>query len=196
MISTKTDVISPMTSKPSNIILNTGRLIIREHQLDDIAAVEAYSTQEKFWQYLQVGELTAGAGKAYIERVIAEQALRPRTEFNLALTHKNEGGVLGNIRFGVTDLENGEGIIGYALAPEHWGKGYASEAVKAIIDFAFSTILMHRLYALVDIENKGSINVLEKCGFTYEGTLRENKISKGTRRSTHIYSLLAHEVSG
>ncbi len=178
-----------------SIKLQTERMSIREHRVGDIAAVEAYSTQEKFWRYLQVGELGEGSGKAYVERVIAEQSMRPRSEFNLALTMKANEQIVGNVRLGITDLENSEAILGYAVAPEYWGQGDASEAVKAITDFAFNTLFMHRVYAVVDIENAASINVLQKCRFIHEGTLRENKISQGVRRSSHIYSLLTDEYS-
>lgn len=182
--------------KGMSIALKTERMIIREHRLGDIAAVEAYSTQEKFWRYLQVGELGKDSGRIYVERVIAEQSMRPRSEFNLALTMKANEQIVGNVRLGITDLENSEAILGYALAPEYWGQGYASEAVKAITDFAFKTLLMHRVYAMVDTENTASINVLQKYKFALEGTLRENKLSQGVRRNSHIYSLLANEYSG
>ena len=196
MRSIKTDVIErAKRRKGMGITLKTERMIIREHRADDIAAVEAYSTQEKFWRYLQVGELGEGSGRAYVERVIAEQSIRPRSEFNLALTLKAHEKIVGNVRLGITDLENGEGILGYAVVPEYWGQGYASEAVKAITDFAFNTLFMHRVYAVVDIENLASISVLQKCRFIQEGTLRENKISQGVRRSSHIYSLLTDEYS-
>ncbi|UTW56675.1 GNAT family N-acetyltransferase [Kordiimonas sp. SCSIO 12610] len=185
-----------MATKPSHIKLETKRLIIREHSFDDIDAVEAYSTQEKFWRYLQVGELKEGAGRSYIERVVAEQSARPRTEFNLALVLKDTGQVIGNVRLGVTDLDHGECILGYALAVDQWGHGYASEGVRGILDFAFNTLMMHRVYAMVDSENTASIHVLEKAGFTREGLLRENKRvgnTENTRTSSYVYGLLAHE---
>ena len=61
-----------------------------------------------------------------------------------------------------------EVAIGYRLARSAWGKGYASEAARAVCDFAFNTLCMQRLIALIDPSNIASIRVAEKIGMHYE----------------------------
>ncbi|MED1203488.1 GNAT family N-acetyltransferase [Heyndrickxia acidicola] len=65
-------------------------------------------------------------------------------------------------------------MIGYSLSKEHNGKGYATEAVKLVIDYAFTTLQLHRIEAGVMPHNIGSIRVLEKAGFEKEGISRSN----------------------
>jgi RimJ/RimL family protein N-acetyltransferase len=62
--------------------------------------------------------------------------------------------------------------IGYVLARSEWGKGYMTEAVRAVIDRAFSLPEVYRVWATCDVENVGSARVMEKAGMTKEGTLR------------------------
>ncbi len=58
--------------------------------------------------------------------------------------------------------------IGYRLARSHWGRGYATEAARAVRDYAFQTLNVQRLIALIDPENTASIRVAEKLGMVYE----------------------------
>jgi len=62
--------------------------------------------------------------------------------------------------------------VGFVLARKYWGKGYTTEALRLLIDAAFSTPHIDRVHAFCDVENKGSARVLEKAGMTVEGTLR------------------------
>lgn len=59
--------------------------------------------------------------------------------------------------------------IGYSLLPEYWGKGYATELVKGLLDYAFNTLNLDAVCARTIIDNYRSANVLEKTGFTYLG---------------------------
>jgi RimJ/RimL family protein N-acetyltransferase len=61
---------------------------------------------------------------------------------------------------------------GYCLARDAWGSGVASEALRAVVEYAFTSPAIQRVDALCDTENTRSMRVLEKCGFTREGTLR------------------------
>jgi RimJ/RimL family protein N-acetyltransferase len=62
--------------------------------------------------------------------------------------------------------------IGYALVPEYWSKGYALEAVSAVIDYAIRILHLKRLAAIVNADNQGSIRLLEKTGFRFERMIR------------------------
>jgi RimJ/RimL family protein N-acetyltransferase len=62
--------------------------------------------------------------------------------------------------------------VGYLLDRRHWGNGYATEAARAIVEWAFSTPSIHRVWATCDTENVASARVLEKAGLQREGTLR------------------------
>ena len=84
--------------------------------------------------------------------------------------------------------------IGYRLyQPENWGKGYTTEAVSLFVPFLFETRSIDRVQAMILSDNVGSRRVLEKCGFTLEGTLRQAVFHRGRNRDALIYSILRNE---
>ena len=62
--------------------------------------------------------------------------------------------------------------LGYGLARQHWGHGYATEAVQAVVRWALSQEQFYRVWATCDVENLASARVLEKAGMQREGILR------------------------
>lgn len=88
-------------------------------------------------------------------------------------------------------FERGE--VGYALAKAYWGKGYASEALQAILNHAFSTIGFNRIEAHHSIENPASGRVMEKCGMQKEGLLRQYYRSNAGFQDALIYSILKRD---
>ncbi len=81
--------------------------------------------------------------------------------------------------------------IGYALLPSERGKGYCTEAAQLMVDYLFLSMDVGRIQATTSIRNKGSQRVLEKVGFTREGTIR--KTARGERRDAYLYSILREE---
>jgi ribosomal-protein-alanine N-acetyltransferase len=71
------------------------------------------------------------------------------------------------------DKENRRAEIGYGLLKEFWGKGFASSIAFCITNYGFSELKLHRIFGLVDIDNKASIRVLEKNGYLSEGIMRD-----------------------
>ena len=82
------------------------------------------------------------------------------------------------------------GELGYYIARERWGRGYATRAAQEICRYVFENTDIVRIYAEPFADNAASCRVLEKAGFTLEGTLRANAIKSGRIRDTRMYSLL------
>ena len=83
--------------------------------------------------------------------------------------------------------------IGYRTKPSERRKGYATEAVKLIVHFMFSTKNIERIESVTDVENMPSQRVLEKNGFKREGVLRRRSFTKGQYRDEYIYGILREE---
>lgn len=90
----------------------------------------------------------------------------------------------------------GTAEVGYMVAPEQWGNGYATDALATVCGYAFEERRLHKVHASVYETNDASRRVLEKCGFTREGVLREEAFVEGERVDVHRYGLLADEWSG
>jgi RimJ/RimL family protein N-acetyltransferase len=83
--------------------------------------------------------------------------------------------------------------VGYALGRPYWGSGYITEALQALLDYAFQTLDLNRLEADIDPRNLASARTLERLGFQKEGHLRERWIVNGEISDTWIYGLLRRE---
>jgi len=86
--------------------------------------------------------------------------------------------------------------VGYMLDPDAWGNGYATDALRTLTADVFSERRLHKLYARVFATNTASQRVLEKVGYTQEGTLREEGVADGERVDVYRYGLLRAEFEG
>ena len=113
-----------------------------------------------------------------------------------AIRDKETGEIIGNIsvyedsaRENVASME-----LGYALKEECWGKGYMTEAAKAIMKYAFEKYDLVIMAIRTSEVNRRSQRVIEKCGFKYEGTLRKAyHIYTGEDRDSRLYSITKEE---
>jgi RimJ/RimL family protein N-acetyltransferase len=83
--------------------------------------------------------------------------------------------------------------MGYCLDDVAWGHGYATEAARALLQWAFDTLDLNRVQAETDTRNTASARVLDKLGFVREGTLREDCIVNGEVSDSWVYGLLRRE---
>ena len=83
--------------------------------------------------------------------------------------------------------------IGFVLIPSERGKGYSTEAVEIMVDFLFLSKEIVRIQAQTDQRNAASQKVLEKVGFTKEGTVRKFFFMRGEWRDAYLYSILREE---
>jgi RimJ/RimL family protein N-acetyltransferase len=84
----------------------------------------------------------------------------------------------------------------YILAESAWGHGYATEAARALLRWAFDTLDLNRVQAEADTRNVASRRVLEKLGFVHEGTLREDCVVNGEVSDSDVFGLLRREWRG
>lgn len=83
--------------------------------------------------------------------------------------------------------------LGYCLDDAAWGHGYATEAGRALLQWAFDTLDLNRVQAATDTRNAASARVLEKLGFVREGTLREDCVVNGEVSDSWMYGLIRRE---
>lgn len=83
--------------------------------------------------------------------------------------------------------------MGYCLDDAAWGHGYATEAGRALLQWAFDTLDLNRVQAETDTRNPASARVLEKLGFVREGTLREDCVVNGEVSDSWVYGLIRRE---
>lgn len=173
------------------VSIQTERLVLREFTQDDYEAIHKGASNLNVVRYMTWGPNKEDDSRRFIQYAIQTQIVRPRIHNQLAVTL--EGKVVGGCDFNINSSEHGEGEIGYLLDEPYWGKGYATEIARALIDFGFREHNMHRIIAKCDARNEGSFNIMEKCGMKRDGKLRENMKTRDGRRDTLIYSILRWE---
>ena len=152
-------------------VLETKRLILKGVSLDDAGIILELLNEPSFIQNIgDRGVRTLDDARDYIsDRLIASYE---NFGFGMYLVIVKDTGASAGLcglvrRDGLEDVD-----IGYAFLPRYWSKGYATEAVLAVKEYAKNTIGLKRLVAITDPNNQGSIRVLEKIGLTFEKVVR------------------------
>jgi RimJ/RimL family protein N-acetyltransferase len=125
-----------------------------------------------------------------------QSSFREHSLYQWGVELVSEGRIVGTCTLSHLDPRNRRAELGFAIGRGDQRKGYATEAVQALIAFAFGELAMHRLEADVDPRNKPSIRRLEALGFQREGYLRERWLNDGEIQDTVLYGLLAREWGG
>ena len=103
---------------------------------------------------------------------------------------KKERSLIGAIGLSSIDYRHRHGELGYWIGKSWWGRGYATESAVAVIEYAFRTLDLHRVYAHHFVRNEASGRVLQKAGMIYEGTMREHVNQWGRFEDIKIYGIL------
>jgi ribosomal-protein-alanine N-acetyltransferase len=101
--------------------------------------------------------------------------------------------MIGMIGFHRNDFANHRAEVGYQFFPDFWRKGYASESLKAILDYAFDQMKLHSIMANINPANDASRALLEKFGFKQEAYFRENYHFNGKFLDSAIYCLIVSD---
>jgi RimJ/RimL family protein N-acetyltransferase len=136
------------------------------------------------------GPNTLNQTRDFIRKVRKHRLVKPRWSFEVVVVLKSENRVIGGCGLRIKNPSLREGDLGYALNRHYWGKGYATEATRALVRFGFTKLKLHRLWATCDNRNKASVRVLEKAGLRFESLLRENLLQKNRWRDTRLYAIL------
>lgn len=144
--------------------IETQRLILRTATPDDIEAIfVGWASDPTATRYMSWPRHTSRAEtKAFLDHCEAQWAAVSVGPCLVAL--RDTGELIGGSGLALT-ADPAVAEIGYILAPQHWGHGYATETVRALVDWARS-LGLQRLHASIHPANTASVNVLRKCGFT------------------------------
>lgn len=181
--------------------LVTSRLVIRLMVPADVDAVHAYQSRADVCRYLlfeprsheQVTERVAQYSRA--SRLAADgDYLQLALELREGQEHA--GQVIGDSYFTIASTEHSRGEIGWTMHPDHTGRGYATEAATAVLELAFSTLALHRVFAELDPRNHASIALCRRLGMREEAYFVKDMMFKGEWADTGVYAILADEWHG
>ena len=169
--------------------LVTTRLVLREVNEADYAALCALYADPAMRRF-EGPVLDAAEVQRNLRRMLADKVSLPRTHFRLAITLPQEQLLRGWVTLTLIHPEIREYEIGWAVQPQDWGKGYATETAQALLKVAFTRLNAHRVIALCQPENIASVRVMEKLGMQREGLLRQTHPFGDGWRDELLYATL------
>jgi [ribosomal protein S5]-alanine N-acetyltransferase len=182
----------PLPTPLATPTLSTARLRLRpfdESDADDLFALHSNPDVLRYWDSPPWTE------RARADRFLAtcRQLAQDGTGIRVVAERVSDGAFLGWCTLNRWNPDFRSASLGYCYNEAAWGQGYATEAARALLGWAYETLDLNRVQAETDTRNAGSARVLEKLGFSREGTLREDCVVNGDVSDSWVYGLLRRE---
>lgn len=175
------------------IELETARLVIREYTPDDVDAILRYSTEQPGIFFHESPVASRADVQRWLDELLRLAMETNRLRHQFAVDLRESGVLIGSARVHIDVPDDRQGSVGYAFGREHWGKGIATEAATAMLDFGFGDLGLHRIEATIDPENTASVRVAEKLGMRLEGRMRERFSTREGWRDSLLYATTEDE---
>lgn len=178
-----------MTQPP---VLNTERLVLRPFRREDAEAVARLAgDRDVAFNALHIPHpMDVSIAEAWIES--HEEAFQEGLAINFAIVLRDEAELVGAVGL-LVRRDHRRAELGYWIGKPYWGRGYATEAARAVVDYAFRTLGLNRVQADHLARNPGSGRVLQKLGMRHEGTLREYAHHWGRFEDLELYALVRED---
>jgi RimJ/RimL family protein N-acetyltransferase len=173
--------------------LKTERLLLRPFTLADAEDVQRLAGDR------DIASTTASIPHPYDDGVaeqwiaVHQQRFEEGSWLNLAITRDPDGALVGalGLRF---ELEHDRAELGYWIGKPYWGRGYATEAARALVQYGFDTLGLHRIFARHFARNPASGRVLQKIGMTHEGHRRQHEKKWRIYEDEELYGMLKGDL--
>lgn len=176
-----------MKYNETNNTIETERLLLREYVLGDAEDLAKICNNYNIYKY--TSNIPYPYEKQNAISYITYLKENPESKnYVFAITDKNSSTLYGSISIGVNKSNIGE--IGYLVGEEYWGKGIATEATKAIIEYGFNYLNLHKLFARHLEENTASGKVMQKSGMFYEGILKDHMLKENKYHNVVYYGII------
>jgi RimJ/RimL family protein N-acetyltransferase len=172
--------------------IRTERLLLRPYRPDDTDAVYAYHRLPETARYLENEPMRRAEARALVTRRVGSSTLAGVGEvLNLVIELARTRTLVGDcVLFWRSE---GQAEVGYVLHPDHYGYGYATEAVGALLRLGFEDLGLHRVAARCDARNMASARVMERAGMRREAHLVQSEFIKNEWTDELIYAILRSE---
>ena len=171
--------------------LETARLLLRPLRASDAKAIFDYASDPKVARHVRFATHRSLADSRQFLRHVHD---RRGKDCVWGIVTKETHRLIGTVGLLDCSADHRRAEIGYALHRDYWNQGIATEAVRAIVRHALRKMALNRLEAGCYVGNPASQRVLEKCGFSFEGVLRQREYIKGRYPDQKFYSLLRSDL--
>jgi RimJ/RimL family protein N-acetyltransferase len=180
----------------ADLELRTERLLLRPFRPADIDRLADWQARPEVSRYLYWEPRTRAEAEVALARRMSETRLDGDDDcLALAVERQDDGLLLGDASVWQRSTAHRQVEIGYVFHPDAGGNGYATEAARALVDFAFARMDAHRVFARTDARNSASAALLRRLGMRQEAHFREAEIFKGDWGDELVFAVLAEEWS-
>lgn len=147
--------------------ITTPRLLLRDFTEEDFPALLRYQADPRYSEFHGPEESAPDLAHNLIGMFLAWAAERPRQNYQLAIAQRDHPEeAIGSCGVRLKGCDAGKAELGLELAPEHWGRGFASEAARAILEFGFRDLGVQEIRGVTITENVRVQRLVERLGFT------------------------------
>ena len=177
--------------------VETSRLTLRPFVDGDFDAMHAMRSDAEVARYLYGEVLSPEQTRNLLAQKMAAPAWTREGEWlSVAAVERESALTVGDVSMRWVSERDGTAEIGFIFDPRHQGKGFATEAARRLLDWAFGSGGLHRVIGRTEARNTASARVLEKLGMRLEAHFVENEWVKGEWQSELLYAILDHEWTG
>lgn len=171
----------------------TAHLALRDLELSDAHRIFEYRSHPEVSRFQSWGTQSADAIQSYIRDLAGTEPGSPGLWYQIGIILASSRELIGDCGFRVLEAEPRHAEIGIALAPEFQGRGYATEALRALLDYLFLALGKHRAFGSVDPCNVQSVKLLQRVGMRKEAHFVRSLWFKGEWVDDVIFAVLASE---
>jgi len=176
------------------IFTNTDRLILRSFTEEDLSGFSEYRSDPEIARYQSWNTpYRLEQANFLFSEISKTEPGNPGEWFQIAIERKDDPGIIGDCGFEIKKYDRQQAEIGFSFALPFQKQGFATEAVRGLLDYLFSSFNLHRVIAICDVENHPSVRLLERLGMRREGHYIENYWFKGKWGSEYLYAILKRE---
>lgn len=167
------------------------QVALREFEPDDRDGLAAIVGSPEVTYWLSFDQRNEAETAEMLTGILDRAKHKPRSEYYLAISRSTTDNVIGLCRLALGGVKAAK--LGFAVRADLWGQGVATDATATMVNFAFTTLELHRVTAAIGPSNEASIAIAKKLGFSYEGRLRDHVFTNGRWRDSLLYSILGPE---
>lgn len=173
--------------------LQTERLLLRPLTMNDAEAMFSYTSKAESFRFLKRNpHQSVDEDRVFLQKAV--ESYRTHSDFIWGICEKETNCLIGTCRLFNIDLTDSRGEVSYLIHPSYQGRGIASEAVGALIRFAFEELSLIRVQAHCASENIGSERVMQKCGMQFESILHDYAEIHGSVMDFKLYAIVKERL--
>ncbi len=173
-------------------LIESNRLLLRQLMPEDAPDFFACQSDPEVFRYSRRSEETSLESAMHTLNILFQRH-QERTMLSWAIVLKENQRFIGRFQLEEWSDEDHRAAVGYLLGRQYWGKGYATEALRAVIAYLFEQTTVNRIDAVTWRENNASARVMEKAGMRFEGLARQRRFAKGAFRDRKSYAILRED---